>query len=158
MNDVNLELACGKIRRLEVSITILAAVLVVLISYLYITSGQTSEVIQARGFQLVSAGGQTMGGLEFQGDFPSLYLTDNEGNQRLVATHDETGTQLFLNDEFGTTRVGVAQFSHGGGGIALHGENSKGAAVLYFKEEGSLRFFDADGNVTNQLGARQDNK
>ncbi len=32
-----------------------------------------------------------------------------------------------------TTRVGVAQFAHGGGGVALYGPDSKVAAVLYLK-------------------------
>ncbi len=158
MDGMNLELVNKKIRRLEIFIAILTMLVIALIAMLFKTSSSSSEVIQARGFQLISEGGQPMGGLMFQDGFPSVYLTDGDGNNRLIATHDTDGTHLFLKDESGTTRVGVAQFAHGGGGFALHGEHSKGAAVLYFKEKGSLRFFDADGKVTNQLKAKEDNK
>ncbi len=44
----------------------------------------------------------------------------------------------------------MAQFAHGGG-VALRGPDSKGAAVLYFKDQGSLRSFDSEGQVTNQV-------
>ena len=47
----------------------------------------------------------------------------------------------------GTTRVGVAQFAHGGGGFALHGPEAKGAAVLYLQGDGSLTFYGPDGDV-----------
>jgi hypothetical protein len=39
------------------------------------------------------------------------------------------------------------------GGVALHGPEGKGTAVLYLKGEGSLRFFGAAGNVTDQFPA-----
>jgi hypothetical protein len=49
------------------------------------------------------------------------------------------------------SRVVAAQFAHGRGGFALHGPESKGAAVLYLKEEGSLTFHGSDGEVTARL-------
>lgn len=49
--------------------------------------------------------------------------------------------------DLGDTRVGAAQFAHGGGGYALHGPGGRGAAVLYLKDEGSLTMYDADGAV-----------
>ena len=45
-------------------------------------------------------------------------------------------------------RVGVAQFSHGGGGFALHGPGTRGAAVLYLRGDGSLTQYDTTGVVT----------
>jgi len=47
--------------------------------------------------------------------------------------------------------IGLSQFAHGGGGLALHGENSKGASVLYHKGSGSLSFYDMEGNVKLKL-------
>ena len=49
-------------------------------------------------------------------------------------------------------------FAHGGGVVALHGQDSKGAAVLYLKDEGSLRFFESEGGITNQVTARREEK
>lgn len=67
---------------------------------------------------------------------------------RVALAHDAEGSALFIRDAAGVIRVGVAQFAHGGGGVALHGPNSKGAAVLYFQESGSLTFYDPEGNPT----------
>ena len=69
----------------------------------------------------------------------------------LALAHDPGGSALFIRDSEGVIRVGVAQFAHGGGGVALHGPGSKGAAVLYFQEAGSLTFYDPDGNPTMRL-------
>ena len=86
---------------------------------------------------------------------PGLYLLDDSGVNRAALLHAAEGTGLYIMDSDGVTRVGIAQFAHGGGGVALHGEESKGAAVLYFKEEGSLRFFDSEGEISNQVNARR---
>ncbi len=65
-------------------------------------------------------------------------------------------TGLFLRDAEGTVRLGAAQFAHGGGGCALHGEESKGAAVLYQKGgKGSLSFYDEAGGVTHRVPKRE---
>jgi hypothetical protein len=63
-------------------------------------------------------------------------------------THDSSGTRLYVHDDAGDVRVGVAQFAHGGGGFALHGPQGRGAAVLYLKGDGSLTFYDVAGAVT----------
>lgn len=58
---------------------------------------------------------------------------------------------LFLQDSARTIRVGLAQFAHGGGGLALHGPDARGAAVLYFKERGTLTFYGESGQRLLQL-------
>ncbi len=142
-----------KIRRLEKAVFLLLltvlALTVQVISPLF-----SSNIQQAQGFQLVNKNNQVLAGLELEQDFPQLYLTDLAGNKRLVATHNDDGSHIFLKDQTGTTRVGIAQFAHGGGGFALHGEQSKGAAVLYLKETASLRFFDQAGNVIQHIKAK----
>lgn len=83
----------------------------------------------------------------------AFQLIDANENLRAELTTDDEATGLFIHDASGTVRIGIAHFSHGGSGVALHGPESKGAAVLYLKDQGSLRFFDADGNVTDQVPA-----
>ncbi len=85
-----------------------------------------------------------------------LFVNDPGGTVRLALAHDSNGSALFIRDSKGTVRVGVAQFAHGGGGVALHGPDSKGAAVLYLKESGSLTFYDPDGEVTLQMPEQEE--
>lgn len=89
-------------------------------------SAEIHDLIQARRIQLVDVAGRT----------------------RMDLTHDSLGTRLYIHDDAGEVRVGVAQFSHGGGGFALHGPGGHGAAVLYLKGDGSLSFYDSAGTVT----------
>ena len=108
-------------------------------------------VIQATAFELLDTQGVVRAELAIREGAVALYVKDESGRDRLTAGHSADGTGLFLYDEAGTNRIGVAQFAHGGGGVALHGPESKGAAVLYLKEQGALRFFDINGKVTNQI-------
>ncbi|KPJ86392.1 MAG: hypothetical protein AMS18_15690 [Gemmatimonas sp. SG8_17] len=80
-----------------------------------------------------------------------IQLVDGSGHVRIDLRHDTTETGLFILDESGGTRIGVAQFAHGGGGFALHGPDMKGAAVLYLKGQGSLTFYDETGEVTHRI-------
>jgi len=89
-------------------------------------AGQVPDLVQARRIQLV----------------------DQEGRVRMDLAHDSSGTRLYVHDAAGDVRVGVAQFSHGGGGVALHGPGGKGAAVLYLRGDGSLTLYDTTGAVT----------
>ncbi|MEJ2205163.1 MAG: hypothetical protein P8170_13765 [Gemmatimonadota bacterium] len=77
-----------------------------------------------------------------------VQLVDDEGRVRIDLRHSEDETGLFIMDEAGDTRVGAAQFAHGGGGFALHGPALKGAAVLYLAGEGSLSMYDTAGART----------
>jgi len=81
---------------------------------------------------------------------------DESGQDRLSLNHDAGGTALFIRDEGGVIRLGAAHFAHGGGGFALHGPDSRGAAVLYYDESGSLSFFDPEGNITLRLPEESD--
>lgn len=108
---------------------LLASVILVLgVSLLGFAAGaeQVPDLVQARRIQLV----------------------DLEGRVRMDLAHDSSGTRLYVHDAAGDVRVGVAQFSHGGGGVALHGPGGRGAAVLYLRGDGSLTLYDTTGAVT----------
>lgn len=109
------------------------------------------ETVRARGFQIIDEAGTVRGELTMGDDGPELRLHDERGRERLSLSQTNEDTALYIKDALGTTRVGIAQFAHGGGGVALHGPESKGAAVLYLKETGSLRFFGTDGEVTLRI-------
>jgi len=111
------------------------------------------DPVRARAFQLIDGNDALRAELAFKDGNPGLFLKDENGADRLLAVHEPDGTGLTITDEEGTTRIGVVQFAHGGGGVALHGPDSKGAAVLYYKNQGSLRFFDPEGSVTRQITA-----
>lgn len=146
-----LETRIARLERLNrVLVTVAASVLLLLIAA---AAGTTGTTIRATAFHLVDADGVVRAELAFRDGSPGLFLKDNAGVDRLAAVHDPDGTGLSINDGSGTTRIGVVQFAHGGGGVALHGAESKGAAVLYFKNEGSLRFFDHEGEITNEITA-----
>jgi hypothetical protein len=76
-----------------------------------------------------------------------LQVVDVDGRVRIDLRHDDAETGLFLLDEVGDTRLGAAQFSHGGGGFALHGPGDNGAAVLYLSGAGSLTFYGEGGEI-----------
>lgn len=135
-------------RRQSVCIALLFACLLVTV----LAASVGDEVVRARRFEVRDEHDRvraTLGVDETSGAF--LSLTDDAGHVRVHLVHDAEQTALYLKDEEETTRVGVAQFAHGGGGVALHGEKSKGAAVLYYKEGGTLRFFDRDGKVALRI-------
>jgi hypothetical protein len=121
-----------RLERLELITRVLSVTVVLLAGLLLLAAvpdRQVSDLIQARRVQLV----------------------DGAGHVRLDLRHDSTETGAFIIDAAGDTRIGVAQFSHGGGGVALHGPNMKGAAVLYLKGRGSLTFYDSLGAVTARM-------
>lgn len=88
-------------------------------------------------------------------DARRIRLVDDEGRVRIDLRHDDTETGIFIVDENGDTRLGAAQFAHGGGGYALHGPGGRGAAVLYLRGDGSLTFYDDAGGVTARLPGGQ---
>ena len=114
-----------------------------------------TEAVRATRFELVDDSGTVRAVLgELDDETTGLAIYDDSSRVRLRAGHGPDATALFIRDDAGDTRVGVSQFAHGGGGFALHGEEMKGATVLYMKDgKGSLRLFDAEGNVTYQAPA-----
>lgn len=144
-----------RIRRLErVDRLLVFAILAVMLTFAVgSTSGDGGDhAVQARRFELVDAAGavQAVLGTDEEGS-TGLFIHDQAGVVRLSLTHDVGQSALFVSDAEGTVRIGVAQFAHGGGGVALHGEGSRGATVLYHKGAGSLAFYDDEGNVTERL-------
>lgn len=114
-------------------------------------SGGLRDEVRARSLTLVNGSDQTYAELKMTEDGPGLFLRDPGGVARLSLVHNEDETALYIRDADDQVRIGVAQFAHGGGGVALHGEAARGAAVLYFKEQGSLTFYDLDGNVVTRI-------
>ena len=144
-----------RIRRLESTVRILAALVVLIPLFLLIWMGGNKpgdmDPYRVPGLQLVDAEGRVRIKMSLEEGGPALRLFDEEGTARASLEHGEDGTALYIMDGQGTTRLGAAQFAHGGGGFALHGPNARGAAVLYLEGDGSLRFFDEEGDVTAQF-------
>lgn len=102
------------------------------------------EIVDDKGLPLIALGVDEQGSA-------GISINDSDGETRLTLLHDAEGSALFIRDAEGVIRIGVAQFAHGGGGVAVHGPRSQGAAVLYFQESGSLTFYDAAGEPTLRI-------
>ncbi len=115
-----------------------------------------TQTLTAERLLIVDANGETVIELGAVEGGYGLQLRDGDGRVR-VSLHDnaeETG--LFVRDQAGDSRVGMAHFAHGGSGFALHGEGLRGAAVLYYKKKGALSFYSEDGEVTARFPVRRD--
>lgn len=110
-----------------------------------------TQILRAHAFELLAPDGSVAAEWITRDNHPRLHLKDANGTDRVAVYHAPDASGIYVNDTDGVTRIGVAQFAHGGGGVALHGPEGKGAAVLYLKREGSLRFFDATGVITTQV-------
>lgn len=143
-----------RVQRIErINRVLLAGLGCTFVVLVLVAAGRSGDPVRAPAFEIIDGNGKVRGELGLRDGNPGLFLKDESGVDRLLAVHEPDGTGLQINDTSGTTRIGVVQFAHGGGGVALHGPDSRGAAVLYFKNEGSLRFFDLEGNVTRQVTA-----
>lgn len=142
------------VRRLQQQNRLLLVCAVVLAVFLLLGAARSPTIVRANAFELTDASGRVRAELAIRDGAAGLFVMDDGGGERVRLWHGADATGLYIVDDTGTTRIGVAQFAHGGGGVALHGPGSAGAAVLYLKGDGSLRFFDADGNVTNAVLAR----
>ncbi len=123
-----------RLRRLERSHRVFTAALVALSVTLlvaWVRPATQPNVVRARRIQLVDAADRV----------------------RIDLRHDSTETGLFIADDAEDTRIGVAQFAHGGGGVALHGPGGRGAVVLYLKRDGSLTVYDTTGVVVVRVPA-----
>jgi hypothetical protein len=107
--------------------------------------------VDAPAFRLLGPDGTVAAELKIGEAGPGLFLLDGEGRERVAIVHQVEQSGLFIKDADGHSRIDVAQFAHGGGGVALHGEEMKGAAVLYLEGDGSLSFYDREGGVRMRL-------
>lgn len=143
-----------RVKKLEWWNRLLTLSVVSLLTYGFTTQvvpakSRPEKVVRAERLEIIGQGGEPAAVLGFDDDGAAgLFINDPDGSMRVALAHDADGSALFLRDAQGVIRVGVAQFAHGGGGVALHGPGSQGAAVLYFKESGSLTFYDPEGNPT----------
>jgi len=110
-----------------------------------------TKIMQAERFELSDSDGCVRAEMALRDNQPVFAIKDENGRDRLEIKHDAEETGVFIRDETGTIRIGAAQFAHGGGGFALHGPESKGAAVLYYKSKGSLSSIDDAGNMTLRI-------
>lgn len=111
--------------------------------------GKIEKIVRAERLEIMGPQGEPAAILGFDDEGAAgLFINDPGGSMRVALAHDPSGSALFIRDAEGVIRVGVAQFAHGGGGVALHGPGSRGAAVLYLKDSGSLTFYDLEGNPT----------
>lgn len=114
-------------------------------------SQEPAGPLRTTDLQLVDSAGNLLARLTPAPGGAALTLFDAAGRARISLHHDTAETALFLYDSARTIRVGLAQFAHGGGGLALHGPNARGAAVLYFKNQGTLTFYGDSGQRLLQL-------
>ncbi len=114
-----------------------------------VAAGGEPRALSASSIGLEDADGTVRAELALREGNPGLFIEDASGADRVALFHDDDASGLYMRDESGVTRIGIAQFAHGG--VALHGPESKGAAVLYFEHAGSLRFSDAGDAVLGQL-------
>ena len=115
-------------------------------------NADVEDEVRAGAFRLVDDRGDVRASLFLSASGPMFALYDTVGVPRASLEHGSEETALYLRDASGTIRVGAAQFAHGGGGFAIHGEQAKGASVLYMaKGHGRLTFYSADGEVLGEF-------
>jgi len=148
---MSIELLESRLKRAERRIILLGLALAVALAGIAYMLNRPAGVLQATSVELLDANGHAVAVLGEMDGRTGLFLLDEKSVPRVSLFHAEDADALYIDDGEGATRIGVAQFSHGGGGLALHGPGSLGAAVLYYKEKGSLRFFDRDGRVVREI-------
>ena len=122
-----------RLRRLERrsrawSVTAVSALCLLLLTAI---DRSQDEVLAAERFELVDDKGRLRAEIGIDEDGSAgFFVLDLGGRVRASVTHDDAQAAMYLRDEAGTIRVGAAQFAHGGGGFALHGDESKRGAVL----------------------------
>ena len=148
---MSIEMLETRLRRAERRIILLGLALAVALAAIAYLLYQPVGALRATSIELLDANGNTFAVLGGMDGRNGLFLLDEKSVPRVSLFHAEDADGLYIDDGEGATRIGVAQFAHGGGGLALHGAGSLGATVLYHKEKGSLRFFDRDGNVVYEI-------
>ncbi|MDX1440201.1 MAG: hypothetical protein R3284_09890 [Rubricoccaceae bacterium] len=116
-----------------------------------------SDIVRAQGFQLVDSSGAVRAELRMGSQGPHLFLLDEQERKRIDLYHDDDASGLYIYDHGGDTRVGLAYFAHGGGGLAVHGPEGRGASVLYMQGTGPGRvsFYDSTGVELTRLSVAE---
>ncbi len=140
-----------RLRRAERWVIALGMLLAVAVAGLAYLQFHPIGMLRLSSLEMVDANGNTVGLLGQKDGRTGLFLMDEASVPRVSVFHADDADGLYIDDGQGVTRIGVAQFAHGGGGVALHGPDSQGAAVLYYKDKGSLRFFNKDGKVVHEI-------
>jgi len=138
---------------IALAVSLLALLLATINSYKH--AGNTQN-LRVRQLQIVDANGNIRAAVSTVDNQPVIRLKDESGQDRLALVSDDQQSALLIYDAAGTVRLGASQFAHGGGGYALHGENSRGAAVLYLKQQGRLTFYDEDGGIIRNIKPEQE--
>ena len=149
--DLQLEQIETRLKRAERWVIVLGLALILAVAGFSYVLLRPSGALRVTSLELLDSGGGTVAVLGSREGRTGLFLLDEQAMPRVSVFHAADADGLYIDDGQGVTRIGVAQFDHGGGGLALHGPGSRGAAVLYYKNAGSLRFFDADGAVIQEL-------
>ncbi len=136
-----------RLRRLHVAFGLVACLLLAAA----LSAPDPDGPLRTTDLQLVDSNGVLLARLAPASGGAALTLFDPSGRTRLRLQHDTAETALYLYDPTDVIRVGLAQFAHGGGGLALHGPESRGAAVLYFKGRGTLTFYGDSGDRLYQI-------
>lgn len=105
------------------------------------------DSIRTKNLELVDNKGNVRARLTLEKGHPTFTMSDENGVARITIVQDANQSGVFVSDKNKDTRIGIAQFAHGGGGVALHGPGGKGAAVLHLKGQGSLSFYEVDGEI-----------
>ena len=148
-----------RIRRLEIWNRIMILLLlgfVILFTKQGCVNDRSGDIIRCQKLEVVDKNGNllAMVGVDPDGS-RGLFVYDEQQRMRVLTIHDSTQSAFYALDEAGAIRVGLAQYAHGGGGLALHGSESKGGTVIYYKNGGSIRFYDRKGNTTLRIPEKE---
>ncbi len=141
-----------KLERKIIWLYVLFLISLLIVIYGFVKNDPLSaNSLQLNKLTLVDASGIKYAEIRKDSNSAGIFIFDENGVERLQMFHSKDGTGFYISDSTENTRLGAAHFSHGGSGFALHGENGKGAAVLYHKGNGALTFYDTLGSIQNQF-------
>jgi hypothetical protein len=110
---------------------------------------RTVDRIRTKHFELVDDKGRVRIEMKMADGNPVFAIKDENGKDRVIVFHEPKATGVYLKDAEQHTRVGLAQFPHGGG-VAMHGEKGKHSAVyVLLNNKPRLAVYDDKGNLTN---------
>ena len=118
----------------------------------------TVEKVRTKHFELVDDKGRVRIEMKMDEGNPVLSIKDENGKDRVIVFHKPKATGVYIKDEAQHTRVGLAQFPHGGG-VAMHGENGKHSAVyVLLNNKARLDVYDEKGKLTDRWPVNDESK